>query len=69
LRLDVGDVGSVFSDDEQVVNPNGDVEVSFDVDAEAGVGTGSDETDFDEEGVDFEVPDASSLLEAIEGVQ
>jgi hypothetical protein len=55
----------MFSDNEQVVNPDGDVDGSFGVDIKAGIRCGSDETDFEEEGVDLLIPNASCLLEVI----
>jgi hypothetical protein len=63
------DIAGVLSDNEQLINPSGDVEVAFDVDIKAGMRAGSDESDFDEKVVDLEIPNPGCLFETVKGVQ
>jgi hypothetical protein len=69
LTLDFHNVLPVFAGNEQVIDPNRDVDAAFGVDVEAGFRIGSDETDFDEDGVYLQVPNSRRLFEGVEGAQ
>jgi len=69
LPLHSRNISSVLAGDEQVVDPNHDVDVPFGVDVKAGVCIGSNEADFDQKGVDLLVPHVGCLFEAVKGSQ
>jgi len=69
LPLHGRNISSVLAGDEQVIDPNCDVNVSFGVDIKARVGARSDKADLDHERVDLLVPNRRRLFEAIKGSQ
>ena len=69
LCLDICNISFVLGGDEQVVDPNRDVNIPFRINVKAGVRARSHKLNPNEESADLSVTDTCCLLEPIKGSQ